>query len=123
MTQRDVANSLLASLASSSDQAPNFWLNPQNGVSYRVAVQTPQYRMDSFDALFRTPISPPGGGRAQLLGNLATLDRLSNELFAEFCPQPIAAASRIAHRSRLPVRRVFSRRVGRVRRVQRREPG
>ena len=53
ITQRDVANSLLASLASSSDQAPNFWLNPQNGVSYRVAVQTPQYRIDSIDALQR----------------------------------------------------------------------
>ena len=60
ITQRDVANSLLASLASSSDQAPNFWLNPQNGVSYRVAVQTPQYRIDSIDALQREPIAPAG---------------------------------------------------------------
>jgi CzcA family heavy metal efflux pump len=75
LTQRDVANSLLISLSSSGQVAPNQWLNPVTGVNYQVAVQTPQYRMDSFDALFRTPISPPGGGRAQLLGNLATLDR------------------------------------------------
>src|SRR5204862_1575350 len=75
ITQRDVANSLLASLASSSDQAPNFWLNPQNGVSYRVAVQTPQYRLDSIDALEREPIAPVGSSAPQLLTNLATLKR------------------------------------------------
>ena len=75
ITQRDVANSLLASLASSSDQAPNFWLNPQNGVSYRVAVQTPQYRIDSIDALQREPIAPAGANTQQLLTNLASFER------------------------------------------------
>src|ERR1051325_4171224 len=75
ITQRDVANSLLASLASSSDQAPNFWLNPQNGVSYRVAVQTPQSRLDSIDALEREPIAPVGSTAPQLLTNLATFER------------------------------------------------
>jgi CzcA family heavy metal efflux pump len=75
ITQRDVANSLLASLASSSDQAPNFWLNPQNGVSYRVAVQTPQYRIDSIDALQSEPIAAAGGNAPQLLTNLASLER------------------------------------------------
>ena len=75
ITQRDVANSLLASLASSSDQAPNFWLNPQNGVSYRVAVQTPQYRIDSIDALQREPIAPAGANAQQLLTNLASFER------------------------------------------------
>jgi len=75
VTQRDVANSLLASLASSSDQAPNFWLNPQNGVSYRVAVQTPQYRIDSIDALQREPIAPAGAPATQLLTNLASFER------------------------------------------------
>jgi multidrug efflux pump subunit AcrB len=75
ITQRDVANSLLASLASSSDQAPNFWLNPQNGVSYRVAVQTPQYRIDSIDALQREPIAPLGINAPQLLTNLASFER------------------------------------------------
>jgi multidrug efflux pump subunit AcrB len=60
MTQRDVANNLLVSLASSSDAAPNFWLNPQNGVSYRVSVQTPQYRIDSLDALTSEPMVASG---------------------------------------------------------------
>jgi multidrug efflux pump subunit AcrB len=75
MTQRDVANSLLASLASSSDQSPNFWLNPQNGVSYRVAVQTPQYRLDSMDALERETIGSASGSAPQLLSNLASFER------------------------------------------------
>ena len=36
--------------------SPNFWVNPQNRVNYRVAVQTPRYQVDSVDALMNTPI-------------------------------------------------------------------
>jgi multidrug efflux pump subunit AcrB len=75
LTQRDVANSLLISLSSSGQVSPNQWLNPVNGVNYQVAVQTPTYRVDSFDALNRTPITAPGGGSTQLLSNLATMHR------------------------------------------------
>ena len=79
LAQRDVTNSMLISLASSGQVAPNQWLNPANGVNYNVAVQTPTYRIDSFDAMQRTPISAPGGaGSIQLLGNLATLKRDSS---------------------------------------------
>ena len=42
-TQRDVANSLLISLSGSFQTTPTFWLNPQNGVSYSLVAQTPQY--------------------------------------------------------------------------------
>jgi multidrug efflux pump subunit AcrB len=62
LQQRDVSNSLLISLSSSGQVAPNEWLNWSNGVSYGMAVQTPQYRMDSLAALMRTPISAPIGG-------------------------------------------------------------
>jgi len=41
--------------------APNQWLNPQNGVNYQVAVQTPQILIDSFDAMMRTPVTGGGG--------------------------------------------------------------
>lgn len=58
LTQRDVTNSMLISLSGSGTFAPNFWLNPANGVNYNVGVQTPQYRIDSLDALLRTPVSP-----------------------------------------------------------------
>ena len=47
MSQQQVANSLLVSLNSSAQVAPNFWLNPKNGVSYPLVVQTPTYRVNS----------------------------------------------------------------------------
>lgn len=75
LTQRDVANSLLVSLSSSSQAAPNYWINPKNGVNYLVAVQTPQYRMDTIDALKNTPIVGAGLSAPQLLSNLATFER------------------------------------------------
>ncbi len=57
LTQRDVTSSMLISLSGSGTVAPNFWMNWANGVNYNVGVQTPQYRIDSLDALLRTPIS------------------------------------------------------------------
>jgi multidrug efflux pump subunit AcrB len=70
LTQRDVANSLLISLSSSGQVAPNQWLNPVNGVNYQVAVQTPQFRIDSLDAVGRTPVTGSTGGPTELLDNL-----------------------------------------------------
>ena len=57
LTQQNVANSLLISLSGSGQVAPNQWLNWGNGVNYQVLVQTPQYKIDSVEALMRTPIS------------------------------------------------------------------
>jgi len=59
LTQRDVSNSLLISLASSGQIAPTQWLDWRSGVTYFVAVQTPQYKMDSLSALMRTPVGSP----------------------------------------------------------------
>ncbi len=76
VTQRDVASDVLVSLSSSGQTAPSFWLDRKKGVQYLVAVQTPQYRVDSLEALTTTPI---GGlkknGTPQLLGNLAQVTR------------------------------------------------
>src|SRR5262249_16643279 len=47
LEQRDVAQNLLVSLSGSFQTTPTYWLNPENGVTYSVAVQTPDYRMDS----------------------------------------------------------------------------
>ena len=60
LSQRDVANNLLTSLASSSLVNSNFWLSPQNNVNYLVAVQTPLPRMRSTSDLLATPITSPG---------------------------------------------------------------
>ena len=71
MTERDAATSLQDTLASSAQIAPTYWLNPQNGVSYPVAIQTPQYDMDTLGALKNMPLSAPQS--TQLLGGLATI--------------------------------------------------
>ncbi len=78
LTQREVANDLLVSLASSGQAQPNVWLNPQNGVQYTVSVQTPQYRMASLEALAQTPIAGVSGGAPQFLENVATIARGSS---------------------------------------------
>jgi multidrug efflux pump subunit AcrB len=73
-----VANSVLISLSASGQVAPNQWLNPLNGVSYAVSVQTPQYRIDSFDALQRTPVTPANDSSTQLLRNMANIERTNS---------------------------------------------
>jgi CzcA family heavy metal efflux pump len=72
LTERDVAQNLLVSLSSSFQTAPTFWVNPKNGVEYSLAVQSPQYRIDSLQALMNTPISGTGASNQQVLANLAT---------------------------------------------------
>ena len=76
LTQQDVANSLLISLSGNLQLAPNYWINPQNGVDYPIIVQAPEYRMTSTADLLGTPVHA-GGARAanQLLTNVARLDR------------------------------------------------
>jgi CzcA family heavy metal efflux pump len=73
LQQRDVAQNLLVSLSGSFQTAPTFWLNRENGVTYNVAVQTPEYRVDSLQALLNTPVTAPGAPAPQILGNLATV--------------------------------------------------
>jgi len=76
ITERDVTTSLGVNLAGSSQVAPTFWLNPKNGVSYPIVMQTPQYRIDSLPDLENVPISPSTGtAGAQILGGFATLSR------------------------------------------------
>src|SRR6266403_197762 len=68
---RDVAQNVLVSLSSSFQTAPAFWLDPKNGVSYNVAVQTPQYSVDSFQSLQNIPVNgTQPGAMPQILGNL-----------------------------------------------------
>jgi multidrug efflux pump subunit AcrB len=58
LTQRDISNSVLISLSSSFQVAPNFWLNNKNGVNYNLAGQTPQYRISSLNDMSITAITP-----------------------------------------------------------------
>jgi multidrug efflux pump subunit AcrB len=90
LTQRDVATSLLISLSTNGQVAPNQWLDLHNGVNYQVAAQTPQYKINTFDAMQRTPITAPSGGVKQLLYNLARLKRnTSPEIESHYDIQPV----------------------------------
>jgi CzcA family heavy metal efflux pump len=73
LEQRDVAQNLLVSLSGSFQTSPTFWLNPENGVTYSVAVQTPEYKVDSLQALMNTPVSAPRAPAPQVLANLASV--------------------------------------------------
>jgi CzcA family heavy metal efflux pump len=81
LTQQDVTGSLLVSLSSTTQVAPNFWVSPENRVNYRVAVQTPPERVDSVETLMNTPIinAQTGAQKPQLLSNLARLTRTISE--------------------------------------------
>ncbi len=79
LTQRDVTSSMLISLSSSGQVAPNQWLNWANGVNYFVAVQTPQYKIDSLDKLLRTPIGPSGTAvMSNTPGSMAGVGNMTN---------------------------------------------
>jgi CzcA family heavy metal efflux pump len=73
LTQRDVANSLLVTLSGSGQVQPNFWLNPENGVSYPIVAQMPQYRVNSVSDLSNIPITSEKTKSQQYLGGLANI--------------------------------------------------
>jgi multidrug efflux pump subunit AcrB len=73
LTQRDVANSLLITLSGSGQVKPNFWLNAENGVSYPIVAQMPQYRIDSVSDLNNLPVTSTNTNTPQYLGGLATI--------------------------------------------------
>ena len=70
LTAANVAQSVLVSLSGSFQTAPNFWLNPKNGVTYNIAVQSPQYRVTSMQDLMNTPVTNGTPQSSQVLGNL-----------------------------------------------------
>jgi CzcA family heavy metal efflux pump len=72
LSPSDVTNDLLVSTAGTTQTSPAFWLSPTNGVVYNLAVQSPQYAVDSLDALLRTPV------RASAAANTTTPQLLSN---------------------------------------------
>lgn len=74
LSAANVGQNLLIALSGSSQTQPAFWLNPANGVVYNIAVQSPQYQVDSLDALLNIPVGSGANATTstppQLLGNL-----------------------------------------------------
>ncbi len=91
ISQRDISNSLVVNLAGSSQVAPTYFLNPENGVTYPIVMQTPQYRIDSLSELNNIPINPSqGDGEPATLGGMATFSRGQvNGVFSQYNIQPV----------------------------------
>ena len=84
LTPNDLTSDLLVSTAGTTQTSPAFWLSPANGIVYNLVVQSPQYTVDSLDALLRTPVRPAlaaaGVGAApQLLNNLVEVTPAAQE--------------------------------------------
>ena len=69
LTQRDVAQSLLVALSGSFQTSPSFYLDPRNGVSYNIAVQTPQYGLDSLAELRSLPVTASASSAATVVNS------------------------------------------------------
>jgi len=88
LSERDVATSLQDTLAGSIQTAPTFWLNPKNGVSYPIVVQSPQYWVDTLDDLETVSVSQ--GDAKQLIGGIATVRRgFSDAVVSHYAVQPV----------------------------------
>jgi len=74
VTAADVTDSLVVNLASSIQVAPTYWLNEKNGVTYPIAMQTPQYQIDTLPGLRNLPINA-SGAPTTVLGGIADISR------------------------------------------------
>jgi len=90
MNARDVAQNVLVSLSGSFQTAPNFWLNPRNGVTYQVAVQAPQYRVTSLQDLMNVPVTDARVQDSQVLSNLVQLSPVTRPaVVSHYNVQPV----------------------------------
>jgi multidrug efflux pump subunit AcrB len=90
LTERDVTNSLVVNLAGSGQVAPTYYLNPDNGVSYSIVMQTPQYQIDSLSALETLPITAGNTSVPPILGGIANISRsISSAVVSQYDIQPM----------------------------------
>jgi len=92
LTQRDVANAVLQSLSGTNQVAPNYWLNPKNGIQYAVNIRVPEYPMGSVAALKSIPLNGGQAGKsgAQLLDNVASMERRDGSpIFSHYNVMPV----------------------------------
>jgi multidrug efflux pump subunit AcrB len=90
LTARDVTNSLVVNLAGSAQVAPTYFLNPENGVSYSIVMQTPQYKIDSLSALETLPITAGSTANPPILGGIADIKRsTSSAVVSQYDIQPM----------------------------------
>ncbi len=76
LDQRTTANDVLTGINGSAQTMPNFWVDPDNGVSYPLVVQLPTYKITSSQDLWSLPVTARGPERVhQLLMNVSSFGR------------------------------------------------
>ncbi|HEV3500887.1 MAG TPA: efflux RND transporter permease subunit, partial [Bradyrhizobium sp.] len=89
LTEKDVATSMQTTLSGSSQSAPTYWLDPTNGVSYAVSIQTPQRDINTMAGLKNIPVTSSTAS-PQLLGGLANVQRTnSNAVVSHYNVTPV----------------------------------
>jgi multidrug efflux pump subunit AcrB len=78
LTTNDVASNLLTALAGSSQVNPTFWVDPKTGISYTLATQAPQYRLDTLQALENLPINSVSGASSSSSASSSTTGTPTN---------------------------------------------
>jgi multidrug efflux pump subunit AcrB len=75
-TEREVASSVLNSLSGSFQITPMFFVNWNNGVSYNLVAQTPQYRLQTVKDVENIPIAGSNSkGNPEILADVASMQR------------------------------------------------
>jgi multidrug efflux pump subunit AcrB len=93
LTQQNVAQSMLVALSGSFQTTPNFYLDPNNGVSYNIAIQSPQYRLDSMSDLKSLPVT--SAAQLQIVSQAALTGTASTS--APGASSPIQVLSNLAN--------------------------
>lgn len=77
LTQQDVGNNLMVSLAGGFQTTPNFWVDPNNQMNYQITTMVPQYKMDTVQDLLNMPVvNLARSNTPQILAQLATIKRM-----------------------------------------------
>jgi multidrug efflux pump subunit AcrB len=79
LTERDVASNLLLLVSSSGQVSPSYWTDPSTGNGYPVAVQVPEWRVDSVEKMTTLGMTTSAGN--QLFGDMATIDHRTTPIF------------------------------------------
>jgi multidrug efflux pump subunit AcrB len=90
ISEKDVATAMQTTLSGSSQTSPTYWLNPRTGVSYPVSIQTPPRILGTINGLKNIPLTTSSGADPQLLGGLATIQRISsNAVVSHYNVRPV----------------------------------
>ncbi|MFZ0869488.1 MAG: efflux RND transporter permease subunit [Rhodanobacter sp.] len=109
LTQQDVASNLLTALAGSSQVSPTFWVDPKTGISYSIATQAPQYRLDTLQALQTLPITSTGASTPAATSSSSGTSGMSSQILESLASFSRSAGPAIVtHYSTIPTMDLYA---------------